>query len=201
MRDVLEDVIKEGVRNFILKNAPKGCDGQVQRVAQTFGLMAVAGELATSMGILPWDEGEATWGVETCFADWLAKRGGTGTGEMLMAVQQVRDNLARLGTKHFDLWVKGDGKDQDHVEAKSLDRWGFRTEMKGETHFLASPQGFQKLCAGNDSKATAKELIKQGILLPDRAGKSSALFEVHPDRSKRYYDLVLRETDEVPDGE
>ena len=31
-----------------------GADGQVQRVARTFGLLAAAGELAIAYGVLPW---------------------------------------------------------------------------------------------------------------------------------------------------
>jgi hypothetical protein len=41
-------------------NVPEDAAGQVLRVAQRFGLVAVAGELATHYGVTGWPEGEST---------------------------------------------------------------------------------------------------------------------------------------------
>lgn len=43
---------------------------QVRRVGRRFALVAVAGELAIELGILPWRKGEASKFVEICFEDW-----------------------------------------------------------------------------------------------------------------------------------
>lgn len=202
-REAITLLIRDAVEQFTEEHSRGEPDGQVVRVITHFGILACAGELATSMGILPWEEGEATNAVIACMKVWLDNRGGVGSGEMLMAVKQVRDNLVRLGTKHFDLWTQGEGRDKGHVDRKSLDQWGYRTTLRDETHFLATPEGFQKLCGGFDKKATAKELIRLGMLLPDNSGKSSALFDVPGEaKRERYYDLVLRQSDgEVSDGE
>jgi putative DNA primase/helicase len=49
-RDKLADLITGGVRQFVAENTPPDAAGQVLRVAQRFGLVAVAGELATHYG-------------------------------------------------------------------------------------------------------------------------------------------------------
>ena len=45
---------------FLSEHCPADADGQVKRAADRFGLVAAAGELATALGILPWQQGEAT---------------------------------------------------------------------------------------------------------------------------------------------
>jgi putative DNA primase/helicase len=44
------------IEEFVARHA-SGADGQVQRVARTFGLLAAAGELATAYRVFPWPEG------------------------------------------------------------------------------------------------------------------------------------------------
>ena len=200
-REAITPLIREAVDQFVEENAPDEADGQVLRVLEHFGILATAGELATSMEILPWEQGEATNAVLACFNAWLDNRGGVGSGEMLMAVKQVRENLTRYATKHFDLWVLGHGADKGHIEAKSLDRWGFRQEVDGETHFWASPAGFTALCKGYDAPATANELVKLGMLIPNKKGEKYPLKTIPGIKRDRFYHLVLRETDEVSDGE
>jgi putative DNA primase/helicase len=200
-REAITPLIRDAVEQFTEEHSRGEPDGQVIRVISHFGILACAGELATSMGILPWKQGEATNAVVACMGAWLEHRGGEGSAEMLMAVKQVRETLARHSTKHFDMWVKNSGHEKGHVDAKALDRWGFRTEEKGENHFYATAVGFGKLCEGFDKKATAKELAKLGILLPSHDGKSSVAVDVPTQDKARYYHLVLRESDEVSDGE
>jgi putative DNA primase/helicase len=47
---------------------PADADGQVKRVARRFLLCAVAGELASAWGLLPWEKGEALVSVKKCLA-------------------------------------------------------------------------------------------------------------------------------------
>lgn len=201
---VLPDLLRGCVRNFIDAHCPVGADGQVIRVAERFGLLAAAGELGAGMGILPWPEGEATAGAANTFDAWLATRGGHQAGELLMAVQQVKEHLERHAAKHFDNWLRG-VPGGAYVEAKALDRWGFRAKVNGQSEFWASPSGFANLCAGYDSRAVAKELIRLGILKPGTDGKSSALVTIPGEAKARYYHLVpggaVDEQAEAADGE
>ncbi|MBU1230308.1 MAG: DUF927 domain-containing protein [Proteobacteria bacterium] len=65
------------MRTFEVDNCPEGADGQVRRVCGRFALMAAAGELGISLGVMPWPPGEALTAAATCFRSWIAHRGGT----------------------------------------------------------------------------------------------------------------------------
>ncbi len=80
-REKLTDNITGGVRQFVAENTPPDAAGQVLRVAQRFGLVAVAGELATRYGVTGWAEGEAIQAAGRCFAAWLDSFGGAGNRE------------------------------------------------------------------------------------------------------------------------
>ena len=54
-----------------------GSDNAVQRLLRTFGLIAVAGQLACRWDVLPLKEDEIRWGVATCFKAWIGARGGS----------------------------------------------------------------------------------------------------------------------------
>ena len=58
-----ESVTGEDVRSMVAKfttaNVPAWADGQVDRAAQRLGLIAVAGELSSALGLTPWREGDA----------------------------------------------------------------------------------------------------------------------------------------------
>ncbi|MDP3426132.1 MAG: hypothetical protein Q8S17_01970 [Humidesulfovibrio sp.] len=81
-RDNLARQAREIMRSFETNNAPVGADGQVRRVCGRFALVAAAGELGVSFGVLPWPTGEASRAAATCFKAWVDQRGGIGTTEM-----------------------------------------------------------------------------------------------------------------------
>jgi hypothetical protein len=62
-RIISEDVTGEDVRgmvaDFMAMTVPARSDGQTDRAAQRLGLIATAGELATAMGLVPWQPREA----------------------------------------------------------------------------------------------------------------------------------------------
>ena len=53
--------------NQWMQDHAKNYDAQIGRVAKRFALVAVAGELATEYGILPWNTGEASLYARECF--------------------------------------------------------------------------------------------------------------------------------------
>ena len=74
-RPKLATFIRNGVRQFVNQYA-SALNGQVQRVTQRFGLVAVAGELATFCGLTGWAKDEAAQAVGKCFEAWLESFGG-----------------------------------------------------------------------------------------------------------------------------
>jgi uncharacterized protein (DUF927 family) len=94
---------------FVAQQVPAGASGQVYRVAQRFGLIGAAGELATAAGITGWPEGEALTAAARCFHDWLQQRGSVGNAEEARALSQVRLFFERFGEARFKPWALGDG--------------------------------------------------------------------------------------------
>ena len=87
---------------FRQSHAPDGADGQVLRVMDRFGLVAVAGELACDFQIAPWQKGDALEAARRCFMDWFDVRGGAEAGEVQTAVAQVRLFIQQHGDSRFE---------------------------------------------------------------------------------------------------
>jgi putative DNA primase/helicase len=146
------------IKAFRERYAPKEADGQVLRVADRFGLVAAAGELACGLGVVPWKRGEALEAVSRCFVDWFDTRGGAEAGEVQTAVAQVRLFIERYGDSRFEFigstgghpinnragWRRGDGPDR---------QWLIPTEIwKSE------------VSNGHDPKLVARVLAERGML-------------------------------------
>jgi putative DNA primase/helicase len=160
--DALADAVRAGRRRWIESNCPKGADGQVVRVAARFALVAAAGELATTMGLLPWPDGEAQRSATSCFRAWLGARGGIGAAEIAASIEQVRAFIEAHGTSRF-----GRCGEPDHTV---VNRVGFRRDDgEGKTDYLVLPESWRnELCAGYDARAVAHALLEKGHLAPDQ---------------------------------
>ena len=160
---------------FIKAHVPSGADGQVQRVAARFALVASGGELATELGITGWDKGEATDGVLKCYQAWLSARGGIGNLEPRQMIQQVRRFLEEHGQSRFPPWT-GDTAGNYVVQ----NRAGFR---RGEDSYLGAQalgeaaevfyvlqECFKnQVCNGLDYRAVCRALADAGCLKRDGA--------------------------------
>lgn len=69
-RERLQEEIRKKVREFCAEAVGSDKDGQIKRVANRFGLVAVAGELAVEFGVLPWVRGMAHECVLKCYRAW-----------------------------------------------------------------------------------------------------------------------------------
>ena len=67
--EAFSTALSERVEGWISRKAENAIQ-QVRRVGRRFALVAVAGELAIELGILPWRKGEASKFVEICFEEW-----------------------------------------------------------------------------------------------------------------------------------
>lgn len=178
--------------DFMKEHVPRDASGQVQRVAMRFALVAAGGNLATSMGITGWPEGEAIKAAVRCFKDWLAAWGGVGNKEIEAALSQVRHFFELHGESRFTAW-DGDG------DRPTINRAGFRrVNEAGKTEFYVLPESFKsELCAGLDSSFVAKKLIERGLLAPDQHdGKSAARHRLPGMGVKRCYYFPAKENEE-----
>lgn len=102
-------------------------DGQVQRVLKRFALAALAGELATNIGLTDWSVGAAQAVAREMFFKWFEDRDGTTNNEIWAAVQRTQgyvsthpEQFQTIGTTDHD---PIDGwRDQDWFYIRP-DRW------------------------------------------------------------------------------
>ena len=169
-RAALPATITADVRTFVTGAAPADASGQVIRVARRFGLLAVAGELASRWGLTGWDGGAARAAVRKCFDAWLDGFGGPGDREDRALLEQVRAFFETHGDSRFGEAVP----DANKTERAIINRAGYRRHNPetDEVQYLVLPETFRRdVCAGFDAKQAAKVLVQAGWLTPGKDGK------------------------------
>nr|WP_246013468.1 DUF927 domain-containing protein [Pigmentiphaga humi] len=172
------DSIKAHTDEFVRNNTPHGADGQVQRVARRFGLIAAVGEVCQQVGILPWDEGEATRAARIGFTDWLNRRGGSGSLESDQILEQVRRFFELHGEARFTpMGHPGIGGGEECVDDNhrmTLQRAGFRQmNDDGQTDYYVLPEAFKRdVCSGRELRQVITALRNAGHLVIANDGKA-----------------------------
>jgi uncharacterized protein (DUF927 family) len=165
-RGEMENQIKTAVNNFVAELQIERASWQASRVARRFGLVAVAGELATDFGITGWSPGAAKEAAKTCFRAWL-ENFGTGDREKAQLLSQVKAFFEAHGTSRF--------QDMTTPNDKIINRAGFyKTEgglgIETERKYYVYPEAFKEICKGFNSKTATKILIAAGWLEPGSDG-------------------------------
>lgn len=164
--DQLCQTILTAVKGFVDEVAPPGSDGQVVRVAARFGLLAAAGEYAIRNGVLPWPEGEASWGIRECFNAWLQRRGGHGPLEVKTLLETFEGWLQINGEARFtpmDGEVKGPAR-------PVVNRAGFRRQVviamseDFGTEYFIFPAAFKEAIGAAEPRWAARVLVEHGWL-------------------------------------
>lgn len=157
-------------RAFIAAAVPAGADGQVRRVADRFALVAVAGELATSLGVTGWPEGVAAEAAMRCLRDWLASRGGIGSAEVADARNRLRRAIEVDGHSRFLPWDH-DSRTVLRTNALGYVRRPIRAdgEEGGEVDpvpvFYLTASGMAELLAGLDRATVLEGLAAEGVIV------------------------------------
>ena len=160
--------LKKGVDEFVSAYLPADANGQVARAARRFGLIAMAGEMAARLGILPWPPREAEKAAGALFARWLEGRGGAGAGEDREAIAKVRAFLEAHGSSRFEAI----DRDYDAAEQRIINRAGFWRSADGLREHLILPEVWRnEVCAGMDARRVARALADKGIIRKDAQGK------------------------------
>jgi putative DNA primase/helicase len=184
---------------FIAGNLPAEAAGQVRSVCGRFGVVAIAGDLATTLGITGWSEGEATAAAQTCFKAWLAKRGTVGDHDIEEGIRQVIAFMEKYATSRFETIYTG-GDEVYPPFTGYAGRVGYRQQFidskndscnSSSWHYYVLPHAWKdELTKGYDSKTIATEMAKRGLLIrggklqtkkrsPD--GKSVWVYHLSPD--------------------
>jgi len=157
---VVKDKISKLKYDFVSSHTKPGVSGQVYRAAERFGLVAVAGELATAFGITGWQPSEAEHAADVCFNAWIERRGGTGNQEATAILAQVRAHFESQGeSRYVDL--RRTESTEDYT--RNYSRAGFREQVSTEDfivwNYYVLPETFKtELCKGFEHKTVTKVL-------------------------------------------
>ena len=157
--------IDELIAEFVEEYLPKGkIDGQIERVIRKFALVAAAGEMAISYGVVPWQKGTAMSAAGKCFQGWLDERGTTGSLEDDEAVKHVREYIQQYGaTRFFNSEI---GEDVPVLDIKVQNRVGFIKSGEGGREYCFFRERWEnEVCKGKNHKAVARALLDQQYLL------------------------------------
>jgi putative DNA primase/helicase len=166
-----------------------GTDGETLRVAESFAILAAAGEVAGSLGITGWQEGAAEWGCGKCFKDWL-KIHGTGATDDTAAMEWFQLLLERDGSSRFRPLIS------DRPDTQVRDQLGYRWKEADRRMFLLTPLAFKAECVreGYSLPRLLKHLDENQMLVKDE-GRLQMGKKI--DGSKvRGYAIQLREADD-----
>ena len=180
-REALTATLRDLEARWLSIAVPPGADAQVRRVAGRFALVAVAGELAQRMGILPWPPGEGERAVLLCFKAWLERRGFSGASEVHRGIGAVLAFLEKHGQTRFDEW--GDRN------ARCINRAGTRKKadgVEGWDYFITS-EAWKELCVGFTSSSVARACVEAGLIEPDKKGKTSIAVKIPGHGNVRCY--------------
>jgi putative DNA primase/helicase len=148
------------IKKFIAENAAAGSDGQVRRAARRLGLIAAAGEIATTLGILPWKAGQSMTSARYMFRRWLEQRGGSEPAEVQQAIRQVRQFIEQFGDSRFDPLPVNASSDRPVIN-----RAGWRAGSGPNATWYVLPEVWRsEVCGGLDWKFAAKILGERKIL-------------------------------------
>jgi uncharacterized protein (DUF927 family) len=176
--DDLKKQIGPIMKAFCEQHVPAGADGQIERVAQRFALVAVGGEFAQRHGILPWDRGEAIKAAGQCFAGWLEARGGHDAAETRDGIEQVRAFLHANGMARFiPAWEDSPSR------TPIRDVAGYRQQVGDGWDFYVTPTAWKEVCAGFDPRRTAAVFKQRGYIDAGDGGHLAKTIRV-PDHGK-----------------
>jgi uncharacterized protein (DUF927 family)/phage/plasmid primase-like uncharacterized protein len=169
-RDSLKGTLQGLIAAFVAAAVPPDHSGQAGRVARRFGLVAVAGELASRYGLTGWAEGEATHAAQTCFAAWLEGFGGGATNrEDGKILAQVAAFFDAHGASRFQNMTDRD--------ARVLNRAGFYRDGPGDdgvrTYYVLTTVFKSEVCRGYAPDAVAKLLLERGHLQGGSDGRAT----------------------------
>lgn len=179
----LADTIRK-VRDSFIRDVLNGQDasGQAERVASRFGLVAVAGELATAWGITGWQAGEAEKAARECFNAWVSGRGGTGKTEATSLLDQVRHFFELNGEARFTPYNRA----EDDHSPRTSNRAGFVKKDNGRFIYLVLPEVFKReICSGFDWKDAELVLYSNGWIRPGNCGRGHQRKETIPGNNSR----------------
>jgi uncharacterized protein (DUF927 family) len=183
----LQKQVAEIVKSFSEHYVPDGADGQVERVAQRFALIAAGGEVAARAGILPWDQGVALEAAGKIFEAWIEERGGSAPAEEREGIEAVRAFLLANGQARF---LAPWGADEDKRTVHDLAGFRQQPEEGGGWDYYINSAAWKEICAGLDPRRTAAVMVAKGFIDTEGGPHHSKLVRVPGHGRLRLYHVI-----------
>lgn len=154
--EVKPDNIREYIAQFVCEELPAGATGQARRVAERFGLVAFAGELASHYGLTGWGKGAARKAVAQCLKAWREDFGAEKLEDSAI-LASVKTFIGRNTALFKDLHL--------HSPLEPRDRVGFRRTVEDELYeYIVLPEQLDRVLEGANRKKAVKLLSEKGWL-------------------------------------
>lgn len=187
--------IKDGLIKFKEKTIKPTHTSQHKRVNMYFGLIAMAGEIATAHGLTGWNLGEASDASHAMFNNWVGNFGMENKEETNI-INHVRKFIELHGSSRFEN-IHSDGNE------RIINRVGFvrNSDTDGQPEYLFTPQTFKsELLAGFNFKTAVNALKAAGMLIPDKE-KNSQRASISAMGGGRYRVYVIRYADNTDNND
>ncbi len=152
--------------------------GQESRAAERFALVAMAGELAISFGILPVPAGAVRNAMLELFEVWRAGRG-QGPSEDRQILRAIADFIARHGDTRFS--------SADDPEGEARDRAGYWEDSPTGRLYLFNRPGLEEAAKGYDLGRVVLALESVGAIAKREPGRAQASKRLPSGRKEKLY--------------
>ncbi|WP_157851844.1 DUF927 domain-containing protein [Rhodobacter capsulatus] len=141
-----------------VKALPSAPDGQIQRVARRFAILAVSGALATKWDLTGWEEKDAIEAARTAFLDWYERRFGEKRDAADTVVTCLKSFLDDELAKLHHLRTTGSA-------LAPIEGW------RDDTRAYLPPETWSKIYPGIEGSEAAKALLDMHLLVPGDNGR------------------------------
>jgi putative DNA primase/helicase len=174
-KDGAREMIRASIDGWTAANVPADASAMVQRAGKRFALVAAAGDLARTLGVLPWREGMAERAIAKLFKEWCEARGGHGAPEDERAMEALRGFLATHGDARF----QGPETGEQRPVQNRAGWWRYVEDNVSRRQWFVTPAAWREIAkdAGLPAERVAAAAKAAGWLIPgrDRAAQSVAL--------------------------
>jgi uncharacterized protein (DUF927 family) len=199
-RESCGEEIRATVKKFCLENVEAGSDGQIERAAKRFGLIAAAGELASELGATGWDAGTAWSAAVAAFERWKLTRGGDSKepAEDRRIIMQVTRFLVTHGDSGFEeldrhgfpvsYTQKADDDEAPPPPSRPvLKRYGWRKYGGEKRIWMIDDSVWEtEVCLGFDPQRVSRVLARHGFLKTSK-GRFTYAERYQDKRNKRFH--------------
>jgi putative DNA primase/helicase len=159
-----------------LKSKLHSLSAQQTRVLRSFALVALAGELATSFGILPFSQGDSLKAVSRIFATWKTMQPDSiASKESAQILAKITDFIDTHATSRFSHlaggtrgFIPNNGEIHQEADSKVINRAGYTFKENGSRLFGFTSSGLREAAKGYSLKRAVDAIQEANAFAKER---------------------------------